>query len=360
MSGPTITFLDHDHILKIVELGMVSPDPRMEAYARSLFAPDPIDIPAIRTMAQGLTVAEGADIRHAIPPNPQNVAGSTILITRRGAVTADAIAACPALKLIQRLGERRDGIDIAAARARGIAVSCLPRPSLSYTAEHAILLMLALAKKLIHSDRLVRSGGWDAGKVQPSDHVAYNWAGVPDVGGLDGRTLGIIGLGEVGMLLARRAAAFGMRVLYHNRRRIAAAHEEQAGLVYASFADLLTQSDFVVLAAANVPENDKLMNAAALSRMKRSAFFVNISRGRMVDEDALFAALTSGTIAGAGLDVHRIEPREPADRFAGLDNVIMTPHIAGGSRRFVLEEVRAIYDNCRAALDGGAIAAGAV
>jgi phosphoglycerate dehydrogenase-like enzyme len=349
---PIITFLDHDHILRIVALGLTGPDAAAEAYARALFAPDEIDIPAVRAMARGLTAAEGGIVRHAIPPTPKAVAGSTILIGRRGAVTAEMIAACPDLKLIQRLGERSDGLDLAAAAARGIPVSCLPRPSLAYTAEHAMLLMLALAKKLAVADRLVRRGGWDECKVQPADNVAYNWAGVPDVGGLSGKTLGIIGLGEVGMLLARRARAFDMTVLYHNRRSLPAARDGELGIAYAAMADLLAGSDFVALTAANLPENDRLIGAAAFAAMKPSACFVNISRGRMVDEDALYGALTGGRIAGAGLDVHRIEPRPPGDRFAALDTVIMTPHLAGGSRRHVLEEVRQIYENCRAALDG--------
>jgi len=229
-----------------------------------------------------------------------------------------------------------------------------------YTAEHAVLLMLALAKKLIPADRLVRQGGWDASKVKPADNIAYNWPGVPDVGGLYGRTLGIVGLGEVGAALARRAGAFGMRVLYTNRRRLPETRERETGVRFAAFEDLLAEADFVVVAAANVPENDKLIGADALARMKRSAHLINISRGRLVDEDALYAALTSGRIGGAGLDVHRIEPRTPGDRFTALDNVVLTPHLAGGSRAHVLEEVRKIYENCRAALTGEGLPYGGV
>ena len=351
MPTPTITFLDHDHILRLVELGLGGAGVD-EAWGRALFAPDDLDVPALQAAAEGLRVRDGAAVRTAVPATPASVAGSTILITRRGAVTAGMIAACPELKLIQRLGERSDGIDLDAASARGITVSCLPRPSMIYTAEHALLLMLALAKKLIPSDRLVRQGGWDASKVKPADNIAYNWPGVPEVGGLYGRTLGIVGLGEVGTLLARRAQAFGMRVTYTNRRRLAADREREIGITFAEFDDLLAAADFIVVAAANVPENDKLIGASALARMKPSAHLVNISRGRLVDEDALYNALTSGRIAGAGLDVHRIEPRMPGDRFTALANVVLTPHLAGGSRQHVLGEVRRIYENCRAALAG--------
>lgn len=353
---PVITFLDHDHVLRLVEFGLGGTGAPSEEWARALFAPDPIDTHALRASAHGLTAAEGSTVRVVAPPTAAGVAGSHILISRRGPVSAELIAACPDLRLIQRLGERADGIDLGAARVRGVPVSCLPRPSMVYTAEHALLLMLALAKKLIVSDRLVREGGWDASKVSPADNVSYNWVGVPDAGGLYGRTLGLVGMGEVGTLLARRAIACGMTVRYHNRTRMPEAREQALGVEYAGMDDLLAAADFLVIAAANLPQNDRLIGAAALARMKSSAFLVNISRGRLVDEDALFDALAAQRIAGAGLDVHRIEPRPPGDRFAGLDNVILTPHLAGGSRRYLLEEAAEVYANCRAALAGDAIA----
>ena len=349
---PVISFLDHDHVLRLVEFGLGGAGAPTEQWARALFAPDPIDTHALLASARGLTAAEGSSVRVVAPPSASGVEGSHVLITRRGPVSAEIITACPGLKLIQRLGERSDGIDLAAAQARGVPVSLLPRKSMVFTAEHALLLMLALSKQLVVSDRLVRDGGWDASKLQPVDNVSYNWAGLADAGGLYGRTLGLVGMGEVGTLLARRAAACGMAVAYHNRNRLPQAREQALGVRHLGIDELLTVADFVVVAAANLPQNDKLIGAAALARMKPSAFLINISRGRLIDEDALYEALAAHRIAGAGLDVHRIEPRPPGDRFAGLDNVILTPHAAGGSRRFLLDEVAQVYDNCRAALAG--------
>ena len=124
------------------------------------------------------------------------------------------------------------------------------------------------------------------------------------------------------------------------------------GAKFAPIAEVLARSDHVSLSASNVPENAGLANAAFFSAMRRSAFFVNTSRGKLVDEDALYDALEKGVIAGAGLDVHAVEPRPAADRFAGLPNVILTPHVGGGARSGLLEEFAVIARNCHAAFRG--------
>ena len=154
---------------------------------------------------------------------------ASILIFRRGTIDAALMDANPKLKLIQRIGERADMIDLTAAAARGIAVSCLPRPSLQYTAEHAILLMLALSKRLIEADEAVREDRWDRARVHPENGVAYNWAGLSDLHGLYGKTVGIIGLGEVGAMAAKMARAFGARVIYCNRNRLAPSASKRSG-----------------------------------------------------------------------------------------------------------------------------------
>jgi phosphoglycerate dehydrogenase-like enzyme len=212
--------------------------------------------------------------------------------------------------------------------------------------------MLALGKKLVTSDRALREGGYDATRIRPIDDVAYNWVGFSDIGGLYGKTLGIVGLGEVGTLVARLARAFGMRVLYTKRNKLSEADERALGLAYGALPALLGDADVVSLHVPGTPQNEKLAGAAFFGAMKRSAFFVNTSRGRLVDEEALFQALLQGRIAGAGLDVHRVEPRAPHDRFATLPNVVLTPHLAGGARSGVLQELEIILRNCHAALRG--------
>ena len=198
----------------------------------------------------------------------------------------------------------------------------------------------------------MRKDRWDRDRVRPDHDVAYNWAGISDIGGLFGKTLGIIGLGEVGSLAAGMARAFGMRVLYCNRNRLPAAQEAKLGVEYAPIGRLLAESDFVSLHATNIPENSGLIDAKTFAAMKPTAFFINTARGPIVDEDALYDALTKGTIAGAGLDVHAIEPRPQPDKLATLPNVILTPHIAGGSRKGVLKKSTSILSNCRAVLAG--------
>jgi phosphoglycerate dehydrogenase-like enzyme len=258
----------------------------------------------------------------------------------------------PKLRLIQRLGARADAIDLAAAKKRGIQVSCVPRATLQLTAEHAILLMLALGKRLLEADDAVRKDHWNRDRVRPDHNVAYNWAGVAPLVGLFGKTLGIIGMGEVGSIAAGMARAFGVRVLYCNRNRLPAAQEQKAGVEFAEIGKLLAESDFVSLHATNIPANKGLIDGKTFGAMKPTAFFINTARGPIVDEDALYDALAKGTIAGAGLDVHTIEPRTQPDKLATLPNVILTPHIAGGSRKGVLSEIGVVLDNCRAVLAG--------
>ena len=136
------------------------------------------------------------------------------------------------------------------------------------------------------------------------------------------------------------------------RDRLPAAQEKKLGVEYAELPRLLAESDFVSLHATNIPSNRGLVDAKVFSAMKPGAFFINTARGPIVDEDALYDALTKGTIAGAGLDVHVVEPRPTPDKLATLPNVILTPHIAGGSRKGVLKEIDIVLSNCRAVLAG--------
>jgi lactate dehydrogenase-like 2-hydroxyacid dehydrogenase len=272
---------------------------------------------------------------------------------RRGNVTRELMARHPRLKLIQRLGERSQDIDLEAAAERGVRVSCLPRRTLHYTAEHAILLMLALAKRLFASDRAVREGMTAAPGLADLGGVVYNWAGM-DASGLYGKTLGIVGMGEVGLLTARLARAFGMTSLYTKRNRATPEQEAASGASFVPLGELLGRSDFASLNISSIPENHGFANRAFFAAMRPGAFFINTSRGRLVDEDALYEALKRSTIAGAGLDVHAFEPKPAGDRFAALDNVVMTPHVAGGAKGGLLDEFEVVVRNCHAVLRGEA------
>lgn len=346
-----IVFLDDDPVIRIARLAL---ERRLDdPWVREFFAPEQVDLTGLAQAARGLTPDDGAEVLLATDGN-RPITGASVIVFRRGIVDARMLDANPGLRLIQRFGERPDGIDLHAAAARDVAVSCLPRRTLNYTAEHALLMMLALSKRLLASDRAVRDGDYDAAKIRPIDNVAYNWVGLSRVEGLCGKTLGIVGLGEVGTIVARLARAFGMRVLYAKRRRLAESEEHALGVEYAALPELLRSADFVSLHAGNTPENEKLADAQFFSAMKPGAMFVNTTRGRLVDEDALVEALTRGRLGGAALDVHRIEPRDPRDRMASLPNVVLTPHLAGGARSGVLEELQIILQNCHAALRGEA------
>jgi phosphoglycerate dehydrogenase-like enzyme len=349
----TIAILDDDHVIRLTRYAISGPGEITTDWAREFFMPEEIDPARVYALGGELHEEDGVSL---IPMSAgldlRKGSDADILIFRRGAIDAAFMDANPKLKLIQRLGARADVIDIAAAQKRGILVSCVPRATLQLTAEHAILLMLALGKRLLQADDAVRMDRWDRDRVRPDHNVAYNWAGIPNISGLFSRTLGIIGLGEVGSIVAGMARAFRMRVLYCNRNRLPSAQEEKLGAEYAELPRLLAESDFVSLHATNIPSNRGLVDAKVFAAMKPTAFFINTARGPIVDEDALHAALTRGTIAGAGLDVHAVEPRRQPDKLAGLPNVILTPHIAGGSRKGVLSEIGTVLDNCRAVLAG--------
>jgi phosphoglycerate dehydrogenase-like enzyme len=352
--APTeIAILDDDHVIRLTRYALSGPGEITEDWARAFFLPEEMDLARVYAAGRGLHPADGVSL---IPMSAKrDVRAGTdaaILIFRRGAIDATLMDANPKLKLIQRIGARADAIDLAAAAQRGILISCVPRATLQLTAEHAILMMLALSKRLLEADDAVRKDRWDRDRVHPDHGVAYNWAGIANIGGLFGKTLGIVGLGEVGSLAAGMARGFGMRVLYCNRNRLPEAQEAKLGVEYAALDRLLANSDFVSLHATNLPANRGLIDGKTFAAMKPSAFFINTARGPIVDEEALYDALTKGTIAGAGLDVHTIEPRPIPDKLTTLSNVILTPHLAGGSRKGVLAEIEAILDNCRAVLAG--------
>jgi phosphoglycerate dehydrogenase-like enzyme len=354
VSAPVqIAILDDDHVIRLTRYAISGPGEITTEWAHEFFLPEEIDPARVFALGNGLHESDGVSlIPMSAKVDLRQGSDAAMLIFRRGAVDAALMDANPKLKLIQRIGARADAIDVAAAGKRNVVVSCIPRATLQLTAEHAILLMLALGKRLIAADDAVRKDRWDRDRVRPDHNVAYNWAGIAPIVGLFGQTLGIIGLGEVGALAAGMARAFRMRVLYCNRNRLPAEQEAKLGVTFAPLAELLAESDFVSLHATNVPSNRGLVDARTFGAMKRTAFFVNTARGPIVDEDALYDALAKGTIAGAGLDVHTIEPRPTPDRLATLPNLILTPHIAGGSRMGVLREIGIILENCRAVLAG--------
>ena len=235
-------------------------------------------------------------------------------------LSAEVIAALPdRLRIIANFSVGYDHVDVAAARDRGIAVTNTPDVLSDATAEIALLLMLGAARRASEGERLVRSGNWR--DWSPSFMVGRQ---------VTGKRLGIIGLGRVGSIVAKRARGFEMEVHYHARRRLPAAQE--AGAHYhESLEQLLPVCDFLSLHCPATPETKGLMNAERIALLPQGAILINSARGALVDDDALIAALMEGRLAAAGLDVFNNEPKiDP--RYAKLENTFLLPHIGSATQ----------------------------
>jgi D-3-phosphoglycerate dehydrogenase / 2-oxoglutarate reductase len=215
---------------------------------------------------------------------------------------------------IGRFGLGVDNIDLPAAKALGIAVNYVPDYCLREVSDHAMALLLALARKVTLSNTLVQTGRWEVPPIVPLRR-------------LDGQVLGLVGFGNIPRALAPKAKAFGLHVLTHDPY-VAQDALAAAGVEGVSFDALLARSDFISVHAPLLPATRRLMNAAAFAKMKKGAFLINTARGPLVDEPALIAALDSGRLGGAALDVVTTEPLAKDSPLIGRDNVILTPHTA--------------------------------
>ncbi len=255
-------------------------------------------------------------------------------------VDGEVIAASPRLKGIASMAITPAGVDVAAATARRIPVTTIPPLVTEATADLNWALLLAVARRVVESDRGLRAGIFPGGQ-------SAHFVGAE----VHGKTLGIVGLGRIGEAVARRAQGFGMRLLYAKRQRLAPEREAALGVVYRTLDDLLRESDFVSLHVGLSPETVHLIGARELALMRPSAYLVNTARGPIVDEQALVAALARGRIAGAALDVFEDEPRV-APGLVALPNVVLTPHV-GSAARDTRERIAAIVvDNVEALIAG--------
>jgi D-3-phosphoglycerate dehydrogenase len=215
-------------------------------------------------------------------------------------------------KAIGRFGLGVDNIDIAAATELGITVTYVPDYCMQEVSDHAMALLLALARKVPQSNALVQAGRWDMPAVVPIHRLA-------------GRVLGLVGFGNIPRALAPKAKAFGLRVVAHDPN-VSQHALADVGVESMSFDRLLEISDFVSIHAPLLPVTRGLFNAEVFGKMKQGSYLINTARGPLVDEDALLAALDSGRLAGAALDVVAVEPLPKESRLIGRDNVVLTPH----------------------------------
>jgi glyoxylate reductase len=229
----------------------------------------------------------------------------------------DAIG--PQVKVLSQFAVGIDNIDIAAATARGIPIGHTPGVLTDTTADFAWALLMTAARRVAESDRFTREGKWKT------------WGATAFLGpDISGATLGIVGFGRIGQAMAKRAAGFDMRILYFSRKRHPEA-EEKYNARYVDLDTLLQESDFVSLHTNLSEETRHFLNRARFERMKQGSILVNTARGPVVDQDALYQALSSGTIAYAAIDVTDPEPIEPDNPLLKLDNIVISPHIASAS-----------------------------
>jgi glyoxylate reductase len=259
-----------------------------------------------------------------MPPSSADLAarsapchGLLALLTDR--VDAALLNGASDLLVVSNMATGFDNVDVGAASERLVLVTRTPGVLAGTTADFAFALILAAARRVVEGDRYTRKGRWTT--WGPEVLLGYD---------VYGATLGIVGMGGIGVEVARRAKGFGMRIIY-NSRTPKPEVEAEIGAEYRSLDEVLRQSDFLTLHTPLTPETKHLISANSLRKMKRTAVLVNTGRGGLVDQTALYEALRDGLIAGAALDVTDPEPMPPDDPLLRLDNVIVTPHVASAS-----------------------------
>jgi len=308
-----------------------------------LFAPK--QPPVIVDMAKSMTPA-GFELVMADPGTPEFIqaAGDAefyLGLARR--MGGEFFRSAPNLKLVQLLSAGYDHVDVEAARKAKVPVCNNGGANALAVAEHTIMLILAVLKRVVQFHNSVAAGKWRVGN--PADVRVYE---------MGNRTLGIVGLGNIGKKVARRARAFETKVQYYDIRRLSEAEEDALGVRFVLFDELLRSSDIVSL---HVPLDDStrnLIDARALGLMKREAIIVNTCRGPVIEENALYDALKSNRIAGAGLDVMTDEPPKENHPIFSLPNVTLTPHSAGPTWENWTARFRNGFDNIQRVAAGRA------
>jgi D-3-phosphoglycerate dehydrogenase len=286
-------------------------------------------------------LGDNFEIRHCDGANraellPALASANAVLIRSATKMDAEAIAAAPNLKIIARAGVGLDNVDVPAATAAGVLVVNAPTSNIVSAAELAVSLLLAVARNVVPANLALKNGQWKRSQ----------FGGVE----LQGKTVGIIGMGKIGMLVAQRLAGFDMKFVAYDPY-VKAAPSGGPEIKMVSLEELLAASDFVTIHIPKTPETQGLIDAAALAKMKSTAFVINAARGGVLDETALFDALKSGTIAGAGLDVYATEPCTDSPLF-DLDNVVATPHLGASTEEAQEKAGVAVAESVVAAFAG--------
>lgn len=268
----------------------------------------------------------------------QHLAEAEFLISERsGVIDAEMLQAAPKLQFILRIGSMTFDIDLEAAKQAEVNVCYWPTSTTIHVAEHVIMQMLALGKRLreIEPIALAASEEWGESQRTDEDTFAYNWSGRRQIATLWGETVGIMGFGEIGGELARRLQGWGCQFIYCKREPLPDSLEAEWGLTFVDHDTLMRQSDFVVNLLPYFPDTNQLIDASYFAKMKSGAFFISCGSGSVVDEAALAEAIKSGRLAGAAVDTYEWEPLKPDNPLLPLAksdyNVLLTPHTAAGS-----------------------------
>lgn len=289
----------------------------------------------------GLKPLEGRpdiELRYEVGPKPEALEKALVgtgawLVRSETKVTADWIAKAKDLRLIGRAGVGVDNIDLPAATRRGVAVVNAPAANTLAAAEHTVALMLALARHIPQADASTQAGKWERGKFMGVE--------------LHGKTLGVVGLGRIGREVLKRAQSFGMRLVGFDPF-VSEAQARELGVEALPLLEVLAQSDFVTLHAPGGEKTNGMISAAALAKAKKGLRLVNCARGELVDEAALAAALKSGQLGGAALDVFSAEPLPADSPLRGAPNLILTPHLGASTteaqNRVATELAQAVLD----------------
>lgn len=356
---PPVLVVEDDWFTRLFGLVLdpTTSEERRAAFA-DFFAHDEPDFAGycerVRARAPGLFPAR-VKLVGSVEEMRAQLPGARALVVESFPVDAAELEAGRNLAAVQLFGSYPRNIDLRACAARGVNVLTIERRSTAACAEFAIAMMLTLARKLnrlvgrISPEQLVEDGG----PYRPFDrrHVANsNWARVPGLRTLNGSTLGIIGVGEIGRQIVRRLAAFGMRIVYHQRTRLPESEERALNVTYMPLDRLIAQSDWILPMLPHSPATHHFFDRARFAQMKPGAFLINISRASLVDRDALIEVLKSGQLGGFALDPLYEEPGRSDDELLKFRNVVLTPHIAAQPRFNVLNEMADMMANLAEAL----------